>query len=418
MNRADTEVSPPADGSAAAGHIGRGLRGLSYPLVAYLLVGLSLFVLVWAAPTIFGINPLYPVDPSFPGSDVLGGWFRFDGGWYELIARNGYFYAGEDAQSSIAFFPAYPLLMRLVAVVVRNEVIAGMLITFACGLAATLLLYRWVERKLDAATARLAVLVFVLYPYAWYLFGAVYADALFIAGVIAAFVLVENDHPILAGLVAAVATAARPVGVAVVIGLVAVVIHRRGGWRRLRPADLGVLLSACGLLAWAVYLWSEWDDPLLFAEVQEAPGWDQGSGPRTWLKFAFFERLPRLPFWLSDVLSGSTEHNAQPGIESSYTLGLVLQGTMLLAGLALAVVVWRRLGWGYGSYCLLVLGIPLLGTKDFQGAGRYVLAAFPCFAVAAQLLAERRIVRLTWLPVSAVLLALLATAYARGYYVA
>lgn len=390
---------------------------LAFPIWVFVAVGAGLAVLVWIVVAAYGIRPGYPVDPSFPGSSVLGGWFRFDGGWYELIARDGYFYAGDGRQSPVAFFPGYPLAIRAVATVVRNEVLAGMLVTFASGLGAVVLLYRWTERKFDTATARLAVVVFVVYPYAWYLFGAVYADALFVLSVIASFVLLEDDHPVLAGVVGIVATATRPVGVAVVIGLLAVAAQRRGGWRSLRARDVAVLLSGAGLAAWSAYLWSRFDDPLLFAEVQEAPGWDQGSGPATWFKTALFERFPNLPHLMRDWLTGS-EHHPDAGLEATYTLGLLLQAAVLLGALALTVAVWRRLGWGYGLYCLLVLGIPLVGTKDFQGAGRYVLAAFPCFAVAAGLLGERRTARLVWLTTSAVLLGVLTSSYARGYYVA
>jgi hypothetical protein len=62
--------------------------------------------------------------------------------------------------------------------------------------------------------------------------------------------------------------------------------------------------------------------------------------------------------------------------------------------------------------------VPLVGTKDFQGVGRYLLAAFPCFAVLAAMLVDRPRVRLGVLGVGAALLTLLTSAYARGYYVA
>ena len=62
-----------------------------------------------------------------------------------------------------------------------------------------------------------------------------------------------------------------------------------------------------------------------------------------------------------------------------------------LAGLAAVLLlghVRRRLGWVYAVYSFLALAIPLLGTKDFMGVGRYVLAAFPVFAVAGAALAQ------------------------------
>ena len=239
-------------------------------------------------------------------------------------------------------------------------------------------------------------------------------------GRVGAFVLLERDQPVLAGLAGAVATATRPVGLAVVVGLVVLAVARRGGprqWRSLRPRDAGVLLSVGGLVVWCVYQWSRFGDPLLFSKIQGAQGWDQGEGPRTWFKITFFQRLKHLPFWLSDSVSGSNTHNAHPWTESAYSLGLILQALALVAALVLIPIVVRRLGWGYGAYVLTLLLIPLLGTKDFQGVGRYVLAAFPCFAVGGRLLASRPRPRLVWLLGSGALLLLLSSAYARGYYV-
>lgn len=44
-------------------------------------------------------------------AEIFAAW---DSGWYFDIARRGYYF-NPDGQSSIAFFPLYPLLMRLVA---------------------------------------------------------------------------------------------------------------------------------------------------------------------------------------------------------------------------------------------------------------------------------------------------------------
>ena len=87
-------------------------------------------------------------------------------------------------------------------------------------------------------------------------------------------------------------------------------------------------------------------------------------------------------------------------------------------------LVARRFGWGYAGYVLVVSGIPLLGTKDFMSSGRYLLAAFPLFAlVGAELtrVAEasppRRWPRRIWLGVSGSMLAVFCCWWAMGKYV-
>lgn len=74
----------------------------------------------------------------------------------------------------------------------------------------------------------MALALFLLYPYAFYLYGAVYADALFVLAALGALLLLEADHVWLAGLAGAVATAARPVALVVVVGLAVRALERRG----------------------------------------------------------------------------------------------------------------------------------------------------------------------------------------------
>src|SRR3712207_3859128 len=70
---------------------------------------------------------------------------------------------------------------------------------------------------------------------------------------------------------------------------------------------------------------------------------------------------------------------------------LVPQALACLAAVLLLRVVWRRFGWGYAAFTVVSLAIPLIGTKDFMGTGRYVLAAYPVLAAAAVVLtADRR----------------------------
>ena len=89
-----------------------------------------------------------------------------------------------------------------------------------------------------------------------------------------------------------------------------------------------------------------------------------------------------------------------------------------LAALLLVPRIARRFGWAYAAYVLIVMGIPLLGTKDFMSCARYLLAAFPVFAVVGEWLAERDspVVRNAWVGVSSFLLIGFATLWAMGKY--
>ena len=345
---------------------------------------------------------------DFPVPSWLDAYARYDTGWYHSIASRGYFYDGPDVQSSVAFFPAYPAAVRVMGFVVGNLVLAGVLVTLACGLGVAVLFHRWVTSFLGERTARYALALLCCYPFAFYLFGVMYSDALFLVAVLGAFVLIEKDRPVLAGLAGIVATAARPVGVAVCVALVLRVLELRGVFpggrpatlvapdpvgdrpppiadprgarlpllprridlpslRTVRPADFGVVLSVLGLVAFVVLLWVRFDEPLAFTKVGGAAGWWRGTGLDVVAKIHLFRLLES--YGLNIV-----------------TFWLVLQGLFSLLALGSVPAVVRRFGWAYGAFVLVAVGIAFVTTRDFIGMGRYVLAAFPSFAALADVL--------------------------------
>ena len=145
------------------------------------------------------------------------------------------------------------------------------------------------------------------------------------------------------------------------------------GWRldrsRLRLRDSGVLLSFAGIGSYCLFLWHRVGDPIAFNTVQSAPGWNQGTGPKTWIKYSFF----------ADVIRG----------EHSYGIRLVAQALLCLLFIIAIPFVAKRIGAAYAIYTSVIIGIPLIGTSTMQGFGRYLLSAFPVFAVGGALLAER-----------------------------
>ncbi|MCU1618453.1 MAG: putative lipoprotein [Modestobacter sp.] len=367
------------------------------------------------------------------GPAWLDAWFHGDSGWYYAIAEDGYSYV-PGVQSSIAFFPAYPLLVHAVGLLLGDDwTTAAGLVTLVSAAGAVALFADWVRSRVSPRTAVVAVALLLLYPYSFFLYGSGYSDALFLLTALGSFALLERRHFLLAGLVGILATGGRPVGIAVLVGLVVRAVEMIAEERSARtarslalagagggngpadpapagPADpapagwggpvplrelwaalpavrwrqAALLLSGTGLVGWMVYLGARFGNPLAFVAVQEAPGWNQGSGPYTWFKVVF----------LGTIVRGVWENIAL----------LVPQALACLIAVLLLRTAWRRFGWGYAAFALVSLAIPIIGTKDFMGAGRYTLAAFPVIAAAAVVLADGR--RPRWLlPVVLVALA-------------
>jgi hypothetical protein len=359
-------------------------------LVAATVVALATVGAAW--------RPTAPISEDLPAFGPVRALTHWDSGWYAAIARDGYFYR-PGQQSSIAFFPLYPLAISSLMRVGVNRWVAAVCLSLVFGVAAVLLFSRW-ARRVREAHASTAVWLLMLYPFSVYLYGIAYSDGLFLLCAVAAFLSLEEDHPQLAAVFGALATLSRPVAPAIIVGLlVRSVERRRARGLEVRWVDLVPGLAGLGLLAWMLYLEARFGDALAFVHVQTAPGWNDVTDWERWLKFT----------WFREVL---------PSSSPLVVLRLGGHALAALVGLALVVPTWRRLGHGYGVYVLLAVGLPLVSSKDFQGLGRYLLAAFPLFLTAASLVHGSTRGRRAILVAFGGLLAFCAVAFGAGGYVA
>lgn len=355
------------------------------------------------------VTPVEVKAADEPEVSVVRALIRWDSGWYGDIAENGYRFT-PNQQSPVAYFPLYPGVIHLLAVLGLNRWLGGIFVSLLAGLSAVLLFHRWarrVEAQMALAAANgaqgpladTAFLLLIVYPISIYLFGIMYSDALYLLCAVSAFLCLEKDRPVLAALFGALGTACRPIAPALVLGLlVRSLERRRAAGAKWRVLDVVPALAGLGLLSYMVFLWARFDDPVAFAHVQGAPGWDQAPGWHTWLKLEWF-------------------HVMFPRVAPLVAIRLGGHALLTLIALLLVWPTFKRLGWGYGVYCALAVGLPALSTKDFMGLGRYLIAAFPLFLTAASLLRERPRAARGLIALSASVFVLLAWAWGAGGYV-
>lgn len=312
---------------------------------------------------------------------------QWDAGWYLRIATQGYSLTPGE-QSPVAYFPAFPLAIRAASWVGLNPRWAGVGLSWLFGLAGLAVFSRWAQAAASNLTtpvaaeggggtgvggtaadeSRAATLLLACYPFAIYLYGVVYSDGLFLLLCATAFLAVERDRPGWATLFGMLATATRPVAPAVVLGLVLRGVERKwSSGQRLGARDFLPAAAGLGLVAYMGYLQWRFGDALAFVHVQSSPGWDQPPGWHSWSKEVWLEQWQR---------------NEAPLI----SLRLLAHPALTLLALALVWPTRRLLGWGYAVYVAVAVGLPALSSKDFQGMGRYVIAAFPLFLVMTLLL--------------------------------
>src|SRR4051812_32535700 len=205
-------------------------------------------VLVWisgvGAVWIWGLSERAPgFDPAGLGAAT---WkapaVRWDAIWFLDIAHHGY-----DDGPTAAFFPVYPLLVR----VLGGSTFAAILLSLACFFAALVALQRLTELELGAEAGRWTVWALAFSPMAFFL-SAVYSESLFLALSVASVLAARRDRWAWAGILGALAAATRSTGVA---GVSALVLLAFAGGRRTKVSALAwVLLVPLGLLAFPLGL--------------------------------------------------------------------------------------------------------------------------------------------------------------------
>jgi Dolichyl-phosphate-mannose-protein mannosyltransferase len=347
-------------------------------------------------------------------------WAAWDGMWFTAIARVGY-----RAPEAPAFFPLYPALVRVSAVLVRSYAAAGVIVSLVCAAAAMVVLYRMVAAHYDAGVAAWTVAFLSLCPVSFF-FQAVYAESLFLLLVLGSLALAEHGRWTLACAVAGLAALTRNTGVLLCVPLFLVYADRRRWKLRgehlewpqdVRLAWLG--LVPAGLIAYMGFLWWRVGDPLAFSTAQLAWArsfawpfvtvWHGAKGASHALRVAAAQ-WPLSSSWIG------------PGGDGQWMFSMVL---VPFVALVIAVIVlllaWRLLPASYNAWALLVVLVPLftpVRNIPLLSLPRFLLAAFPLFLGLALLTAQRPLLRWTLIVVSSLLLAWFSASFALFSWVA
>ncbi len=380
--------------------------------------------LLWfgRAPDTHPFDPAGLTTPFSPLANLLlAPAARWDSVWYLAIARDGYPDPTDHAKA--AFFPLYPLLMRVLGWVVGSPLLAGLLLSLACFLGALVLLERLVALELGPERARATVMLMAFFPTALF-FSAVYSESLFLLLSVGTLLAARRGRWMWAGVLGALAAATRNSGVLLIVPVALLFLYgpredreappsRPGAGRlgRLRPRHpltpslLWAALIPCGLGAYLLYCAIALGDALAPLHAQAL-----------WFRH----------FSLLGGATGGVRSAAEALRDLSHgppTLGpvqdLLLFGFLVFACIAL-VGALRRLPLAYGAYALLalvmILSSPVSGAP-LTSLPRYIAVLFPLHMWLADRGVEHgRVERMVG--VSAVLLGLMTAQFARWGFVA
>jgi len=327
-----------------------------------------------------------PLEP--PG--FLSYWAHWDGAWYLDIVTGGY---GDLAPASTAFFPLYPMLVRLGMVYGGGPALWGVLISLIATPFALFFLYRIAEKLYDLRAARAATLALAFFPTSFFL-NAVYSEALFIAlSTGAVWAALVRRNLLLAGIFGAFTAATRNLGVILILPLFFEWLrHRREfGVRGLA----GIALVPAGFLAYAGFLWVRFGDPLVSAREQSEHWGRELANPFVTLREASQAAREGMKYLLDPgTLFLST--SATPTLEASNAFNLVFLALFLI----LLVVGSFILPPELSLYAFVIVLLPVLTPAPsfpLMSLPRFLLGAFPIFLVLGYLLSRSRPALILWL---------------------
>jgi hypothetical protein len=346
-------------------------------------------LLVWAAAIaavlLFGLSPrAADFDPSglttpFGATgDVLAAPLgRWDSVWYMAIAAGGY---GDGARE--AFFPLYPLLVKVAGAPLHSTLVGGALLSTALLGVALVLLHRLVALDYERAVARNAVLVTALFPMSFF-FSAVYSESLFLCVSIGAVYAARRERWAWAGALGALAATTRSAGVLLLVPLAMIYLWDSGRpslrtRRPLRADALWLALVPLGLASYCGFLALGGHDALAPFHAQEV--WFRSfAGPFG----GAWDGLVAGVQGARQLLSGAREPVYYTAAGGDPFL-VARHNIELLVWLALALVavagVLRRLPAAYGAYVVAALALPLsypVGPQPLMSLPRFVAVLFP-----------------------------------------
>jgi hypothetical protein len=333
----------------------------------------------------------YPPGPAPPmqvDNELINLQARWDANWYLGIVTEGYHFVPNQPglQQSIAFFPAYPMLVRGVGRILGGRLTsyigAGMLVSFAAFFGALVYFYALARDMLDEDQARFALWALATYPFALF-FGAIYVEPLMLLGMTATFYYFTRARFGRAAVWGLLVGLTKTNGFLLSIPLAMLAISRQAGlaglaaragetdragqaglagrpsWNTLK-AIAAASMPGIGMLLYSAYVWQVAGDPL---------GWLKAHG-------AWGREYQGLVTLVGDRVNII----ANAGVEA-YVASLPLDVINALGvGFVLAVVwpVARRLGVAY-AVLILVFILPPLAAGGLISAGRFSSVLFPAF---------------------------------------
>jgi Gpi18-like mannosyltransferase len=190
------------------------------------------------------------------------GW---DSLWYMDIAKVGY-----TRLASYAFFPFYPLVIRLFYSISNDIALSAVIPSFICGIAAVPLFQRLAEEYMDRRSAIACTLVAFFFPVIFVFTSLAYGESIFVLLSLLYWLQYRKQRITRASIILALATITRPFGGILGIPLAIDLLRQR----RFRDL-LNFAIPSSALFSWLYYGFYSTGNWLAFRVAETSTIWTQ-----------------------------------------------------------------------------------------------------------------------------------------------
>ena len=305
---------------------------------------------------------------KYPDS-VISIWNVWDTHQYIAIAQYGYTsYTANERNLQIVFFPLYPYVIKLFALVFRNYVLSALLVSNLAYLSAVIYLFKLVSLDYDKEDSFRSVIYLSIFPTAYFLHAG-YTESLFIFLTIASFYYVRKERYGLSGIFGMFAAATRITGIILLPIFVIEYLDQKGFiLKKVEKNILWLLLIALGLFFYLSINYITFGDPFKFLVIQKVHWYKHLDFPYKGFLQALEGTYLRVP---RDALTGGW-----------------CEIIFVILGYFLIIYSFLRIRLSYSLYALVSL-LMVTSTGFWLSIPRYTLSMFPIFIVLS-LLGRRR----------------------------
>ncbi len=352
----------------------------------------SLILLGRFSTNVFGQIAQPEVFKTIDIPKLLSFSFNWDAGWYYSIAKLGY---SKTITPIYAFFPLFPIMVRLISKLGLNIVISGFLINLVATFFSLLGLYKLSLEFFDNKKAWLTVFLFMAFPMSFFMF-AFYTEALFCALSFWAIYFTRKRFWAYASILAMFCSATRLIGL--LVGLVVVIEYFQSKKFKLKNVDTQVWwlsLAPIGLLAYSVFAHTQTGDYLAMLKAYKVGEWSYQSFQPNFLLTLY--KQSALVWHNGDILT-------------------LIPLVCFFGFFIITILTIQRLPLSYSIYTLLSLLIFILNS-NVVSVNRYVLPLFSVYIGVAMLLKNRTEFIQLFIVVMAIAQGVFFTVFANGFWI-